>query len=127
VSVFCENCGKDLSPKAVACPNCGHPGPGAAVVAARTQTEGFAIASLICSIAGAMFMLPLVGGILGIVFAGVARDRMRRFGTEGESLARAGVIVGWIGLALNVVVFFSLCAVIASVDNVVDGPTYPGF
>jgi uncharacterized RDD family membrane protein YckC len=25
---FCSNCGKEISPQAVMCPNCGHPGPG---------------------------------------------------------------------------------------------------
>ncbi len=25
---FCQNCGKEISPQAVSCPNCGHPGPG---------------------------------------------------------------------------------------------------
>ncbi|MGZ4128322.1 MAG: DUF4190 domain-containing protein [Actinomycetota bacterium] len=109
---FCSNCGRDLSPSAVACPNWGHPGPGApAVVAAAARSgriEGFAIASLACSVAGFVF-IPIIGSILGIVFGGVARKHIAEDPSlEGDSLARAGTIVGWVGIGVAVLLIAML-------------------
>lgn len=105
---FCANCGRDLSPAAIACPNCGHPGPGAgnvAVVApSGKRTEGFAIASLVCGIVG-FFGVPIVGSILAIVFASTARKRIAQDANlGGADMARAGMIIGWIGLILGIII-----------------------
>jgi len=109
---FCGNCGHELSPVAIACPNCGHPGPaaGTAVVstAASKRTEGFAIASLACGIAG-FIGLPIVGSILAIVFGRAARKRIEQDSSlTGGDLARAGSIIGWVGLVLFLVLFLIL-------------------
>ena len=113
---FCANCGHDLSPAAIACPNCGHPGPAAGTVpvVAPTRTEGFAIASLVCGIVG-FFGVPIVGSILAIVFASAARKRIAQDpDLGGGDLARAGMIIGWIGLILAiVVVVFAIVLVFA--------------
>jgi Domain of unknown function (DUF4190) len=62
--------------------------------------EPYAIASLVCSIA-AFFVPIVIGSVLGIVFGNMARRRIAAEpGLEGASLARAGVIIGWTGLAL---------------------------
>ena len=63
--------------------------------AARKKTNGLAIASLVCSCAGILFLG--VPGILGIIFGFVARSQIRRSnGTQGgEGLALAGIIVGF--------------------------------
>jgi hypothetical protein len=106
---YCANCGRDLSPAAQACPNCGHPGPAAAqtVVAPQAappgpRTEGFAIASLVCGIA-AFFFIPLVGSILAIALGSAARKRIAEDpDLQGAEMARAGIIIGWVGVALVV-------------------------
>jgi hypothetical protein len=53
--------------------------------------------------------IPVVGSILGIVFGNVAR---RRIGDDptlgGDELARAGIIVGWIGLGLILAAILAL-------------------
>jgi uncharacterized protein YqgC (DUF456 family) len=100
---FCANCGRELSPAAVSCPNCGHPGPtagaGTAPLAA-TRTEGFAIASLASAIGG-FFIVPLVGSILAIVFGAAARKRIAQDpDLQGAEMARAGTIIGWVGVVL---------------------------
>lgn len=108
----CPHCGRDVSPRATACPACGEPGPGAAhpaslsgtVTAAAARTDGYAIASIVCSV-GAFFGAFIVGSILGIVFGKMARERLAADPTlAGEGLAQAGIILGWVGLAVGVAV-----------------------
>jgi hypothetical protein len=72
-------------------------------VAAPQTTSGFAIASLVLSIAG-FAGLALVGPILGVIFGNIALNEIKRSnGTiGGEGLAQAGVIIGWIGIGLAI-------------------------
>jgi hypothetical protein len=56
-------------------------------------TNGFAIASLVCSIVGCG-----VGSVLGIVFGHIARGQIRRTAEGGNGLAIAGLVVGYLGL-----------------------------
>jgi Domain of unknown function (DUF4190) len=65
-------------------------------------TNTTAIISLIMSILGLVGILPLIGGIIGVVTGNMAKtDIARSGGTQtGEGLAQAGVIVGWIGILL---------------------------
>lgn len=125
----CTHCGREVSPRATACPQCGEPGPavstagapppppataypsvgspppvtGRAVgsaMASVNRTDPFAIASIACSVAnfvGAFF----VGAILGIVFGRIAEKNIAADpALEGASLARAGIIVGWVGVGV---------------------------
>jgi hypothetical protein len=57
------------------------------------KTNGLAVVSLVCSIAG-LLLIPLV---LGIVFGFVARSQIKNSnGTQrGEGLALAGIIIGF--------------------------------
>ena len=69
---------------------------------AGRRTSGPAIASLVLGIVG-VTVFPLIPSILALVFASRARDEMRADPTvTGEGLATAGVILGWIGVALSV-------------------------
>lgn len=73
---------------------------------ASRDTNGFAVASLVCSCAGILLLgLPAVAGI---VFGFVARSKIRRSnGAErGDGLALAGIIVGFVvvGLVLLTIV-----------------------
>jgi hypothetical protein len=75
---------------------------------AAGQTEGFAIASLVCSIA-AFFIIPFLGSILGIIFGSIAHRRIAEDPRlQGAEMARVGIIVGWVGLVL-----ITLLAVVA--------------
>lgn len=75
-------------------------------------TSGKAIASLVLSLLGLLGVLPLIGPILGIVFGNQARGEIAQSGgaLTGAELAQAGVILGWIGLALNAAGL--LCAIL---------------
>ncbi len=65
------------------------------------DTNGFAIASLVCSLVG-IFLLVL-GPALGIVFGTVALRQIPRLGQSGRGLAIAGVTIGAIVLLLDVI------------------------
>ena len=118
---FCANCGRDLSPSAIACPNCGHPGPAAGTTTVPAvpgkRTEGFAIASLVCGILG-FFGVPIVGSILAIVFGSVARKRITQDPTlGGTEMARAGIIIGWIGAVLAIIAIVLVIVLAFAVSN----------
>lgn len=70
-------------------------------------TDGLAIASLAVSCMSGLGLCAYgVGGLLGIVGAilgHVARRRIRDSGANGDGLALAGVIVGWIAAAIGIV------------------------
>jgi hypothetical protein len=62
-----------------------------------------AVAALVCSCVGVLlFVLPC---ILGVIFGFVARSQIRRSqGTQkGDGLALAGIIVGFAGIALGII------------------------
>ncbi len=104
----CPHCGREVSPRAASCPACGEPGPaaprpgtlaGAVTVAGRT--DGYAIASIACSVV-AFFGAFIIGSIAGIVVGKLAQSRIAADPTlGGEELAKAGIILGWVGLAVG--------------------------
>ena len=70
-------------------------------------THTLAILSLVLSILGLLPpLLPLVGPIAGVVTGMVARKEIRARPDlyTGEDLARAGVILGWIGIGVGLLV-----------------------
>jgi hypothetical protein len=87
-------------------------------------TNGLAIASLVCSIAGVGTCITApVGAILGHV----ARRQIRERGEGGDGMALAGIIVGWIltALMLLLIAFYIVVVVIAvNTDNAYDNAGY---
>jgi hypothetical protein len=70
---------------------------------AAQRTSGYAIASLILGIAG-FFVFPVVPSILAIVFGLKAREELSRDpAVGGEGLATAGIVLGWVGIALTAI------------------------
>ena len=67
------------------------------------MTDNVQLASLILSISS-FVALPLIGSIGGVVCGHMARSRLRQAGyaSEGNGLALAGVIIGWVGIAFYV-------------------------
>jgi uncharacterized membrane protein len=62
-----------------------------------------AIASLIASILG-VTLIPTIGSIIGVILGYMARKEIREShgAMGGEGMAKAGIIIGWIGIALAV-------------------------
>lgn len=79
------------------------PYPQPAYGPAPVQTNGLAIASLVCSLAG--WFCFGVGFILGVVFGFIARNQIRNSnGTQtGDGLALAGIILGAIPIGLGII------------------------
>jgi uncharacterized membrane protein len=77
-------------------------GPGLYGPPAAPRTNSLAVASLACG-AGQLILGPL-SGIPAIVLGHVARGQIRRTGEDGAGLALAGLLLGWAGLALTIIV-----------------------
>lgn len=142
-AVFCGNCGEALSPDAAASaveealeaereeglefPALDEPPTGAAPpplpmpppAPVVIPTSGMAIASLVLGISG-LTVLPLLGSILALIFGYTARKEIREHPdrVSGDGLAVAGIVLGWISVAIAVLgilafgamVLCSLCA-----------------
>ena len=69
------------------------------------KTSGLAIASLVCGI-GAWFVAFCVGALAAIILGHMARAEIRRSAgrIEGDGMALAGLILGYVNLAVFVVV-----------------------
>jgi hypothetical protein len=60
-----------------------------------------AVLSLVMGLLGLVGILPLIGSILAIIFASIARNDMARNPNQsGQGLAQGGMILGIIGLVL---------------------------
>jgi hypothetical protein len=73
-------------------------------------TNGFAIASLACSV-GTVFVGFTC--ILGIIFGHIARKQIRQTGQGGGGLALAGLIVGYVFVGLGVLFVLVLVAALS--------------
>lgn len=73
------------------------------------QTSTLAIVSLVAGLLG-WTMLPMVGCIAAIITGHMARAEIRREPErlEGDGLAIAGLILGWLGIALSVLVVVAI-------------------
>ncbi len=77
------------------------------------KTNGMAIASLVCSL-----VLCGIGSIVAIVLGHIAKRQIRESGgmQQGDGLATAGLIIGYIGLAIGLVYLVIVIVAIASSD-----------
>jgi hypothetical protein len=68
------------------------------------HTNGFAIASLVLGILGILgdflFGVGIVGSVLALIFGYVGRSQIRERGDSGGGMAIAGIVLGWIAVAL---------------------------
>lgn len=66
-------------------------------------THTLAIVSLVLSILGLAGILPLIGSIGGIISGRIARqeilDKPELY--SGEGIARAGILLGWLGITVG--------------------------
>lgn len=74
-------------------------------------TSGLAVASLVSGILG-FTMLPLVGALVALLTGYAARAETRSVPPRagGDSLATAGIIMGWVQIGLSVLA--GLCVVV---------------
>lgn len=93
----------------------------------QQPTNGLAIASMICGIVGLMSMcvygFGAIGGILAIIFGHIARGQIRRGQGQGDGMAVAGLIMGYIavGLVAVFVVIFVFIIIVAAAGSAAGG------
>ena len=69
----------------------------------QPQTNNLAVASMICGIVQ-FFGFWLLGTIPAIVLGHMARKQIRQRNEQGAGMALAGLILGYVGVALTVIV-----------------------
>lgn len=62
------------------------------------RTNGFAVGALVCGI------VPFFGGIPAVILGHVARGQIKRTGERGDGVAIAGMVLGYLWLALWVLI-----------------------
>lgn len=105
-------------------PGYGYPPPGT-VYPPSPKTNQLAVTSMVVSIAsvvsllcafccGPLALLALGGGVTGVILGFMARRQIQERGEQGDGMALAGIIVGFVAAALGllagilVMVFFGL-------------------
>lgn len=83
--------------------------------APTTPTNSMAVVTLIAGIAG-LTLLPFVASIVAVITGPMAKKQIAQTGEQGAGMATAGLVLGWIGVALGVlsviafILFFVLIA-----------------
>ena len=85
-------------------------------VVMSVSTNGKAIAALVLSIFG-IVSVPIISSIAALILGVQARREIASSGgwQSGDSLARAGIIIGWVGIALYTLLIL-IVVIIAIVD-----------
>jgi hypothetical protein len=97
------------------------PAPGTPLppsVAYPRHTNGYAIAAMVLGIAG-FVAIPLLGHILAVVFGYIGKGQIDRSSgaEEGRGMAIAGLVLGWIGIALSILAIIAIIIVAAVVST----------
>lgn len=107
-------------------PAAAYPPPIGLQVVPAPPTNGMAIASLVCGLAG-IFVLPVIAPLLAVIFGHMARGQIRNSGEGGGGMAVAGLVLGYISLAfaliglLIVIVIVIVAAAAASASGASGG------
>jgi hypothetical protein len=88
----------------------------------QQATNGMAIASLVCGLGQLLAGFP--AGIAAIILGHLARRRIRETGERGEGMARAGLILGYIG-TIGFVLLILLIVLVLGASSSHGGGTTP--
>jgi hypothetical protein len=73
--------------------------PVTAIYVQGSRSNGSAVASFVIGILS-WFLCPIVGGLAAVILGHVARGQIRRTGEGGSGLAMAGLILGYVHIAV---------------------------
>ena len=77
----------------------------------QRRTNPLAVASLACGLGQIFFWF--LAAIPAVVLGHVARRQIRQTGEDGQGMATAGLVLGWIGIALTVLFIAGVVAIVA--------------
>jgi hypothetical protein len=77
----------------------------------QRRTNPLAVASLACGLGQIFFWF--LAAIPAVVLGHVARRPIRQTGEDGQGMATAGLVLGWIGIALTVLFIAGVVAIAA--------------
>jgi hypothetical protein len=80
------------------------------------KTNTLAIISLIASLAG-IFIVPFIGQIVGVITGHMGLKQIKERGENGRGLALAGLIIGYVTLALTIIATIVLIIVFVAAVN----------
>lgn len=93
----------------------------------QINTHPLAIISLVLSITGMLPVLPIVGAIGGIITGFIARREIRDHPEQytGDGIAKAGIILGFLGIALAILAVCGLLLFLVPVTGTIirSGPS----
>jgi len=81
-------------------------------VAMPQRTNSLAVASLACGVGQLFFWL--LAAIPAVVLGHMARRQIRETGEAGQGMATAGLVLGWIGIALTVLFIAGAVAIVGA-------------
>jgi hypothetical protein len=83
-------------------------------MAVARPTNGMSIASMVLGIVGIPSSIYLVAPILALVFGYVSRSQIRSSGQSGAGMAKAGIILGYVGIGLGIAFWLIFIIAIAA-------------
>jgi hypothetical protein len=94
-------------------------------VAQPRRTNSLAVGSLVAGIGQLFVWTP--ASIAAVVMGHMARRQIRQTGEDGDGMAVAGLILGWIGIALTLLfVLILVVAIAATTSHSGVGTVHPG-
>jgi hypothetical protein len=81
-------------------------------VAHPQRTNSLAVGSLICGIGQIFVWTP--ASIAAVIMGHIARRQIRQTGEAGDGMAVAGLVLGWIGIALTLLFVFIIIVAVAA-------------
>lgn len=80
---------------------------------APVKTNTLAVISMVASIVGFLWILPFIGSLAGVIMGHISLRQIAASGEKGRGMALAGLIVGYVGLALFVIGIIAIFAFFA--------------
>ncbi len=125
-SSACEHCGAPLESDDRYCGRCGartgtaawRPSPSGRLAAEVERTSGKAIGSLAFGLGG-FLVVPVACSVVAVMLGHQARNDMARDPSLGGGwMATAGLVLGYLGIAIGAIVLFLFIGLVASVAHV---------